>query len=288
MDRRTSICFLLVAVLSLAARSSLGADPADFHRRVSKLYDFEPHTLSQEKREAKSNELDAFWDYVKAQQAAALPLLRAELRRPDQSAFFYYDGAKLLLSLSKERPDLQLVLDSVPKADLRGVQHTDYLRTVHFLAAQGLNTTAAALRILREPKFQAFIVQHALTLGQDYSFIYMIFPLEEHLYLDRLVEQLAEAREATAQRTLLLALWYTMSEPGRSALRRVAGSEQVAPETRDFAAKLLERRAPVTAHLNMSPVEALKAERRRVMMRPISDEALLEFDELTARILAKQ
>jgi len=40
--------------------------------------------------------------------------------------------------------------------------------------------------------------------------------------------------------------------------------------------------------ISFSSAQSLRGQRRKVMQRPISDEALMEFDELTSKLLAKQ
>jgi hypothetical protein len=97
---------------------------ADFHSKVVELYSFEPHKLGQAEIQAKSGQLDQFWAMVKADPANMLPLLRRELETPSNSAFFFYDGSK---PLSKDRSDRALALRSIAKADLRGIQPTDYV-----------------------------------------------------------------------------------------------------------------------------------------------------------------
>jgi hypothetical protein len=261
---------------------------SEFHNKVNKLYSYEPRTLSAEAQKAKSDELDTFWAYVKENLPQRLPLLRAELRNPANSPFFFYDASKLLLTLSKDPLDQQLALDFLPKADLRGVQHTDYLKTIHWLASLGYNTTSAALRILDYPDFKAFIPQHALTLGQNYSFIYMLFPLEERHYLDPLIQRVAVEQDIVAQNSLLLALWYSMSAQGTAAIRRFADSTSHSLESRTYAEQLLNQRVPVLGYLSVSSSARLKEERRQVMRRPISDEALIDFDSLTAKLSARQ
>lgn len=77
--------------------------------------------------------------------ARNLPLLRNELRSAGDFAFFSYDGSKLLLALSKQREDQALALEAIPRADLRGIQHTDYLRTVHWFACNGFDALTAKL-----------------------------------------------------------------------------------------------------------------------------------------------
>ena len=137
------------------------AEP-DFHSKVVELYSFEPHKLTNAEMQAKAGQLDQFWAMAKADPSNTLPLLRRELENPSNSAFFYYDGSKLLLALSTDRSDQALALRSIAKADLQGVQHSDYLKTVHWLASKGFDARDAAFRILAFPDFKAFIPQHAL------------------------------------------------------------------------------------------------------------------------------
>ena len=77
---------------------------AGFHSRVVELYSFEPHTLNQAEIQAKSGQLDQFWAMVKADPPNTLPLLRRELETPSNSAFFFFDGSKLLLAFRKTAP----------------------------------------------------------------------------------------------------------------------------------------------------------------------------------------
>jgi hypothetical protein len=196
--------------LFLCSESSVGAEPISptgFHSKVVSIYDFEPRTLDHENLVAKSAQLDEFWTLVKANAQETLPLLRAELSDPSNSSFFFYDGAKLLLSLSSEKDDRALALRSLPKADLRSVQPTNYLLTVHWFAGNGFDTREAAFRILDFPDFKAFIPQHALTLGQNYSLIYMLFSMKGSVYVNDLADRLKSETNPQSQKSLLLALW---------------------------------------------------------------------------------
>src|SRR5882672_6454522 len=165
---RTIRRFLLIALCLLVAGLAAAApgSEAEFHSKVLALYGFEPHKLKDAEMKVKSDQLDHFWSMAKADPVNILPLLRRELADPSNSAFFFYDGSKLLLSLSKDRADQLLALRSIPKADLMGIQHDDYLRTIKWFANNGFDTREAAFRILAFPDFKAFIPQHALTLGQ--------------------------------------------------------------------------------------------------------------------------
>lgn len=282
--------FALVALCLAASTFALAAPDSQtqFHSKVVALYSFEPQKLNGAEMKAKSDQLDQFWSAAKADPANILPLLRQELADPTNSAFFYYDGSKLLLSLSKDRADQLLALRSMPKADLTGIQHGDYLRTIKWFANNGLDTREAAFRILAFPDFKAFIPQHALTLGQNYSLIYMLFPLEESVFSADLAKRLSVERNPQALKSLLLALWYTATPEGNAAIRSLAADPTAPEEAKAYAKMLLERKVSPLGFISLSSVKSLREERRKVMQRPISDEALMEFDSLTAKIMAKQ
>ena len=275
-----------IAFASTATAQS-SADALAFRAKVASLYSFEPHKLTSQQIEAKSRVLDDFWAEVKAEPKRYVPLLRNELRDASNSAFFAYDGSKLLLAVSQDSNDRALALEAIPRADLQGIQHTDYLRTVHWFARNGFNTTKAALRILDYPDFKAFIVQHALTLGQDYSLIYMLFPMPEANYVGALVDRLDVEEKLVSQKSVLLSLWYSMTPEARGAAERFIADASKSQEARNYAKELSERKAPVTGFLTLSTTRQLKEERQRVMYR-LSDEALHEFDSLTIKLLAKQ
>ena len=91
------------------------------------LYSFLPQMLNKEEIARKSEQMDKFWKLVSTNQANLLPMLRKELMREDNPPFFYYDGSKLLLSLSNEIGDKKLAAASIARCDLQGVKPKDYL-----------------------------------------------------------------------------------------------------------------------------------------------------------------
>jgi hypothetical protein len=284
-------CGVLLAVLFLASSPSAFAeepiDSARFHIRVATLYSFEPHTLSDDEMQAKSATLDAFWRDVKNAPSAYLPLLRHELKAAGNSNFFAYDGSKLLLSLSTTEEDERLALAEIAKADLRDVQHTDYLLTVHWFAVHGFDVTRAALRILDYPDFKAFIAAHVLTLGQDYSFLCMLAPMDESQYLDAVARRLETEKDPVAQKSLLLVLWYSVSPKGKDAIAKFAANNSLPQDIRDYAIAL-QRRKVSRSEVQISATAAKLKQQRREAMHNISDEALTEYDQLTAEIIAQQ
>ncbi len=281
--------FLALLLLALSGHSiAASTSEDDFHLKVTAIYSFEPRLLKEPELKAKSDQLDAFWSSIKENPEKNLPFLRKELTDASNSAFFSYDGARLLLSLSKEKNDQALALRAISKTDLRSVQHTDYLKNVHWFASNGFDAREAAFRILAFPDFQAFIPQHVLTLGQNYSLIYMLFPMDESRYVDDLVRLLATETNAKSQKSLLLALWYTVTPTGKAALKQFAEDSRNSAESRSYVNALITQKPSGWRTFSISSEASLREQRKDIMRRPISDEALMELDELTAKLLAKQ
>jgi hypothetical protein len=283
---RLFVALVLPCVASSLALAEL-TSTADFHSRVVELYSFEPHKLERAEIQAKSGQLDQFWAMVKADPPNNLPLLRQELETPSNPAFFFYDGSKLLLALSSNRADQALALRSIAKTDLRGVDSSDYVRTVHRLASKGFDTREAAFRILALPDFKTFIPQHMLTLGQNYSLICMLFALDEALFVPDLATRLADESNIETQKSVLLALSYAVTPAADAAIKAFANSKDHHTEATTYAKTLMDRRTCLGSS-SLSSEQSLREERRKVMQRPISDEALIEFDQLTAKLIAKQ
>ncbi len=186
---------------------------------------------------------DQFWNKVKDRKEQSLLLLRAELQASSNPSFFYYDGSKLLLSLSENIDDRTIVLKAIPKADLLDVNHTDYLRTVNMLATKELDTCDAALRILDYPEFKAIVPQHALTLGQDFSLIYLLIPTKEEYYLQKLIQRLAIEKNIVSQKSILQMLWYTVTKQGDQAIQQFSEDSSKPNESRMWAKELISRKS---------------------------------------------
>lgn len=279
--KRVTLAVAIFVVGVVAARSQSGDDA--FQSRVKQLYDFHPHAVDDATREVKLKELDAFWENVKGRGEAGLSLLRTALVDPQAPAFFEYDGAKLLLSLSKRKEDKQIALAAIARTDVRDIQSDDYFFTVHELAVEGFDTTAAALKILSDSDFKVFVPAHVLTLGQDFCLIYLLLPLDESVYTQRAIRQLEIEPNEKAQRSLLLLLAYAVTPEADAAIESFAASESKPKSTRAYARELLAGLARMKASSSVGSISSLRKERRKVMAR-VSDEALDELNQLTRKI----
>lgn len=281
-------------VLFFIALSANASDKKEvvlsLHDQVMTTYNFLPRNLDDKALTEKSKELDAFWENVKARGPKGLEELRQELRRSDLPIFFNYDGAKLLLSLSKAREDRALALASISRAGLRDIQWSDYFYTVHSLAVDGLDTSDAALKILEEKNFKLFVPQHVLTLGQDFCLLYLLLPTDEAFYLDKLERRLFEEKSIPALKSVLLVLGYSVTAKGDDAIKRFADDSTKPDEARAYAREIMDATKSMEGAsligFSFSSFNALKAERRKLLAR-VSDEALYELERLQVKLRSK-
>ena len=283
------LMFLFLPAVVFGGQAS--GDAADIHNEIRQIYNFQPHTLSDAQITQKSAALDQFWSKAKSQSAVYVPALRKELADFSNPTFFLYDGSKLLLSLSKDPADRKLILAAVARSDLRDLQSLDYFMLVHSMAAQGEDTAAAAFHVLEQPKFQVFIVQHSLRLAQDYCLIYMLLPTDESFWIRPAIDRLASEKDLTAQKSLLLLLFYAQTSEADQAIARFSADAAKQQAARSYADELIRREhepGVVAGAASITETEESLRQARRDRMKAVSDEALYDLDSSTAKIIAKR
>lgn len=264
---------------------------SSIHDEIGRTYSFQPHVLNKQEIAQKSDVLDKFWTSAKAQPTLYIPALRQELADPKNPAFFFYDGSMLLLSLSDTAADQKVALAAMARCDLRDVQTRDYFLKVHRLATLNQDTTAAAFHVLENPNFKVIIPQHALTLGQDYVLIYLLLPTDPAYWLEPAINRLRTEAEPTAQKSLLLLLWYAQTDAADRAITAFAGDQHEPSASRTYAQELLHRKdnVPLTSRAKaLATSEDSTRKKRRERMKAVSDEALYDLDDYTAVLVAKR
>ncbi|MFI5092730.1 MAG: hypothetical protein ACHQIK_04735 [Candidatus Acidiferrales bacterium] len=291
---KTAKCFYILIFLLLpgvAAGRQAAQSPADLHAEIQSIYNFQPHTLTHDQIMQKSALLDQFWTKATSQREVYVPGLRRELADFTNPPFFLFDGSKLLMNLSSDAADRRIILSAVAHSDLRDLQLKDYFLLVHSMAAKGEDTTAAAFHILAEPKFQVFIPEHSLTLGQNYCLVYMVLPTDQDFWLKPAIERLHVENDVTAQKSLLLLLWYAQTSDADKALEEFSTDPGKPQPSKAYAAGLIHpkdsggMRAGATAGLTSE--ESLR-QARRERLKAVSDEALEDLDSYTLQIIAKR
>ena len=256
MRNRVLVLVFLGIFVSLAWGDTAKGE-GDFHSLVIKLYSFSPSKLNKEDMQLRSKELDSFWGKVSSDRARLLPNLRQELGEISNPPFFYYDGAKLLLSLSNDKADKQIAVAAIARSDLSDIEPTDYIRTTMRLGADGIDTSSAAFRVLDYPKFKVFVPTHSLTLDQDYSLIFMLYQLHEDVIVEKVINRLRKEKDLTATKSLLRVLWYAATPVADEAIARVAKDSVASDDVRQFSANLSKETEEIAA-LPLFKIEKLR------------------------------
>jgi len=288
MKRSATGCLL---VLSILIASSATGQSASVHLQIQQIYNFQPHLLSSQEITNKSAVLDQFWTMAKAEPSRYLPALRQELGDFKNPPFFLYDGSMLLLSLSDAPEDRRIALAAMARCNLRDVQTKDYFLQVHRLATLNEDTTAAAFHVLEQPDFKVFIPQHVLTLGQDYVLIYLLLPTDQDYWLRPAMDRLKIEHDQTAQKSLLLLLWYAQTDAADQAISTFAGDASEPAVSRTYAKELMQRKVKIGSKQQtqaLGSTEMSLRQKRRERLKAVSDEALIDLDDYTMMLIAKR
>jgi hypothetical protein len=270
-----------------AAPAAATADPAAFHRDIARIY---PNRREEIERrggvERVAAEIDAVWERVGSDRAAYLPLLRAELRRTDNPAFFYFDAAQLLRSLSRERSDGELALATITRVPWPLVDRAAYLMSLNDLAGDGYDTSAAALRWLDLGADEQVIVQpfpHVFSYDGLEAMVFSLFPMEEERFVGVLIARLATARGDQELFRLLHCIWATVTPQGRAALRAFAADEARPRAARDYVRQMLVHRGDGPAPAQ-SEAELRRA-RRAIAAAPFEHDSFERFHAITDELV---
>ncbi len=290
---------LASALAILATPFASGQTVASAKADILSTYDFEPSSMSYDDQARRAPSLSALWDRSRKSAEIYAAALREELSAPNNREQLYCDGGMLLLDMSKTPEDLALGTASLRKCSLAEIQHTPYFYTLHRLASRGVDTFGLQERILEKPNYSVFIVEHALTLGQDYAFLYPLLVQDETIYVPKLLSRLATEEDPVAQKSLVLALWYAATPESEDALRKLVSDPRTSSLAAGHARTLLDslnqvrvwKRNEADLKELLSSVDAsssmkvseLRAKRRE-RMRSVSDEALYDLDAYTALI----
>jgi len=254
---------------------------------IDNVYNFKPSKLSKAEQQAKFPAMDKLFDKIKNDTAQYFPQLRSELIANGHNPYFYYDGSALLFTFSKSYADKQLIAKTLVKADLDDLNPELYTRMLNQLANEGVDVTAAALKILSDDKFSFFIPQHVFTFDQGYALSYMLLPQKSVAYVDELISSFKKA-SPIAQRSIIMVLWFVYSCKGDALINEAMNDQSLTKEVRDFAkdamahGKVEKAEANYVKTLDKTALENLRSE----ALKRFSNEAVGELD-LTTKVLRR-
>jgi hypothetical protein len=279
---------LSLFILVITTPGFVSAQQALIHARIQQVYNFQPHLLTPQQMAERSRVLDRFWVRAEEEPELYVAALRQELGDFANPPFFLYDGSMLLLSLSDTPADRKIALAAIPRCDLRDLKATDYFLQVHRLAALNEDTTAAAFHLFEQPDFKVVFGDHVLTLERDYALIYLLLPTDQNYWLGPAITRIGRERDQTAQRSLLLLLWYAQTDIADKALRDFAADSAHPAAVRSYARGLIGRPVnlgPAQRTEALGTAEELLRQKRRERLKAVSDEALRDLDSYTMMLL---
>jgi hypothetical protein len=251
---------------------------------IDKVYNFSPNKLTRSEQVKKVPALDGLWNDVKSDTTKYLPLLRNELTAPNHNPFFYYDGAMLLLSLSKTDNDKTVAANAIAKCDLADIDQKGYVTTLNELSNAGINVTKAAVRILDDTSFTFFVPQHVMYFRQGECLTYMLLPQKREFYEDTLISMFKSVNQ-NSQKSILYTFWYAYTCKGDSLINAVIQDRTISKEVSTFAKELMK--PPRLTHDIKKQINEISKtgvdEFRRNALQRFSDEAL---DDLIISTLA--
>ncbi|HEX8653638.1 MAG TPA: hypothetical protein VF693_00235 [Allosphingosinicella sp.] len=275
------------APAAAASPVAAAAAAAAFRADIARLYAVDAQARqSRGGREGISGELDAFWERVKADRPTYLPLLRAELARAGNPAFFYFDGAELLRSASELREDRALALAATARADLTSIDPAGYLAAIVWYANNGFDTRAAALRFLELPRNTEIIVQpfpHVFTYSRLEAMVFTLFPMDEARFVGDLIARVQTASDDMHIFYLLHCIWASATPEGRAALAAYAEDSGKPEAARRYAREMLAHRGD--GPMPSESADELRRQRRAILVDPFQHGSFERFHAITDQLV---
>jgi hypothetical protein len=119
----------------------------------------------------------------------------------------------------------------------------------------------------------------------------MLLPTDQNFWLQPAISRLHDEKDETAQKSLLLLIWYAQTPDSDNALSNFEKNTTKPQASRAYATELIHRKDSVglTARaLAITDSEQSLRDARRARMKAVSDEALYDLNSYTAKIIAKR
>ena len=119
----------------------------------------------------------------------------------------------------------------------------------------------------------------------------MLLPTDPDFWLKPAIERLHGENDATAQKSLLLLLWYAQAADSDKAIADFSTDTGKLSASKAYATELAHRKDSADMKVGDSPLGASEEslrKARRERLKAVSDEALYDLDVYTAKIIAKR
>jgi hypothetical protein len=211
---------LLVTLHEGSASAAIDSACVELQRDKSTIYGFHPSQISEKEREAKSAQMDRFWELVKSQGQPGIDCLKQLIVAEQQDGFFVFDAASLLLSLDTSTTSLEVVSSGIAKADLKDLDSSSYIRTTVFLLHRGMDITPLVEHYMTAPEVKGFVPLHAMTLDRETGalFMYGSMPI---LSADQSLIRMLNSKESSTRTAAAALLSLSLTEDSFNAIKAV-------------------------------------------------------------------
>ncbi len=226
MTRLITIIVLAISTLSCSAQSV-----CEKLEQLKKLYyGFKPSLLKPEQRNAKSADLDKFWDYAKSNKTEAVPCLINMIKTEQTDTYFCFDASSLLLTLDKEQQHLDAVLEGVKKSDIIDLNLEGYLQISFFLGSQGKDISSLAEKLISYPNAKIPLTIHAITLNAIEAASFLYNKMDPSL-AEQSLSTVIMTGNSVAKHNAAILLTLNATAKGDSLLNRLIANKNLADST---------------------------------------------------------
>lgn len=212
--------WLLVTLHEGSASAAIDSACVELQKDKSTIYGFHPSQISQKERDAKSSQMDRFWESVKSQGQPGIDCLKQLIVAEQQDGFFVFDAASLLVRLDQSPASLEVALTGISKTDLKDVDSSAYIRMTMFLFHQGLEITPLVEHYMTAPEVKGFVPQHAMTLDRETGavFMYGSMPISA---ADQSLIRMLNSKESATRNAAVALLSMSLTENSFNAIKVV-------------------------------------------------------------------
>jgi hypothetical protein len=174
--RRIFLLLVVGAVISAGAVYGAAGLPAScdaIRADKAKVYGYRLAQMNETQIEAKSTELDAFWNQVQAAGPDGVTCIRGLLAEEKTDHVFQVDAASMLFPVDQSPETLQLIHDALAQADFQESDPASYLELAMELGQAGVDVSALAAKFLLYPNLTIHISEHSLDLDSDTAALFL-------------------------------------------------------------------------------------------------------------------
>ncbi len=153
-----------------------------FNQTIKQTYNFKPARFTDVQRNAKSAELDQFWNQVRQSSAVLVPCLRKALKEDSSPSFFSIDGSMLLVAIDPSAASKALQVREFISADLDGTDLEFWVKTMARRGVEGFDTSEAGAKWLSYPNAKYNLSMHGgFPIGSFLGAVFIFGGMDEDL-----------------------------------------------------------------------------------------------------------